>query len=327
MSLDTFKEIAVKSFWEPFQRNPLLVGVALGLALLGLSVVIQSLWPGATYPVGGVIGWALNGAGTAILGTGVFTAVVKSSQFAEIFQAHVMDALYSPHKVHAAEQLKQSWMSLTKAMLERALGSDAKKAAHKIHDTFLKSDFELSHTYHDVEIKYLIDVDGKGNATIINVLTAQLKVPEGVESPKFSQWLKTDGAKQLTHLRIGSQDIDLETEKLTVTPADGVLTLTYTLAGHLDESRTVEVERTFRIAQNLHLEPFITVVIEKYVFGMEVRVKLAKDYRVTYIQSGKRQNSAEILSDGEGFYRWAVAPSKALLWPGSGFTIIFTKER
>lgn len=325
MSLDTIKKMAVQSFWEPFQKSPLLVGVMLGLLLLGLNVVIQSIWPGSVYRVSNVAGWALNGAGTAILGTGVFTAVVKSSQFAEIFQAHVMDALYSPHKIHSAEQLKQSWMSLTKAMLERALGSDAKKAVHKIYDTFLKSDLELSHTYHDVKIKYLIDVAGEGNAIITNVLSARLKIPEGAESPKFSQWLKADGAKELTQLRIGNQDIDLATEKLMATPADGVLTLSYPLAGHLDESRTVEVERTFKIAQNLLLEPFITVVIEKYVFGMEVRVKVPKDYRITYIQSGKKQNNADILIDGEGFYRWVVAPSKALLWPGSGFTLIFTK--
>lgn len=151
MSLDTIKKMAVQSFWEPFQKSPLLVGVMLGLVLLGLNVLTQSIWPGSVYRISSVAGWALNGAGTAILGTGVFAAVVKSSQFAEIFQAHVMDALYSPDKIHSAEQLKQSWMSLTKAMLERALGSDAKKAVHKIYDTFLKSDLELSHTYHDVK--------------------------------------------------------------------------------------------------------------------------------------------------------------------------------
>jgi hypothetical protein len=326
MSLETIKNIAVKSFWEPFQKNPLLVGVLLGVAMLVLSVLVQSLWPPGVHPVSGIAGWALSGAGTAILGTGVFTAIVKSSQFAEIFQVHVMDALYSPNKIHTTEQLRQSWMSLTKAMLDRALGSDAEKTARKIHETFLNSDLELSHTYHGVNISYDIDVDATGNATITNTLNATLKVPLGVDSPTFSQWLKTDGAKKLTYLRIGNHEVDLNTEIPPAIPnGSGELTLSYPLAGHLDDARAVEVERTFEISQNLRVEPFITIVIEKYVFGMEVRVRVKNDYQIIYIKSGKRQNNADILKDGKGFFRWVIAPAKTLLWPGSGFTLILTK--
>lgn len=315
------------SFWNPFQRRPLLVGTILGLALLLLRSFISAYYSQTDAPILSAIAQASGVAGTAVLVSGVFTAIVKSSQFAEIFQAHLMDALYHPSKIHTSEQSRQNWTNLTKSMLDRTLDSDASKVTQKIYETFLNSDLELSHTYHDVSVTYDISVANDGTAKILNTLKTTLKIPVGVESPKFRQWLTVNGSKRLTYLRIGNSIIDTRTAIPSAPNAlkDGLF-IEYPLAGHIDAERTVEVERTFELEQNLLTEPFITVLIEKYVFGLEVRVKISSGYQITYMRSGTGVNRDSIPTDGQGFLRWVVAPSKSLLLPGSGFTLIVTKR-
>lgn len=88
---------------------------------------------------------ALQGAGTAVLASGIFTAVLKSFQFTGIFQEELAKVLYGSEYLAGQDRkfIEQMWKSVSKALYTKKFPSLDNKIEEVIMKTYLPSDHKF----------------------------------------------------------------------------------------------------------------------------------------------------------------------------------------
>ena len=139
--------------------------------------------------------------GSALLGAGVFAALVKTHQFINVFQTHISHVFYDPAKAIDREDLLGKWKALTNSLLKDVLPITHHEAATKIQNQFF--DDETEYHFQDYSNQYDITVDeGTGIASIINTVNTDIILSPKAENPTLEQFLENDGDFELITLML-----------------------------------------------------------------------------------------------------------------------------
>lgn len=318
------------SVLEPIQKllknyTTLLLFFA-GLAGIGLGIFLDS---------DEVLSRTILNASTAILGAGVFAAIMKSAQFTEVFQRHIFDVYYAPGERFTLDQLKIKWNGLTEAMLSSTIPRSHRDATETIRKQFFSS--ELEYHFEDFKVKYTLHLGQDFQTlTVTNRITTKVVLSPNHPDPLLKQTLTAPGTVSLKSVLIDGIPINLSDNKYFRQSSDSPDSWEFLLPlkdraskKNADGDKYLKLERTYEYTQNISDEPFIVATVNRYVKGLIVRARINTEKGKIYFkntgQAGARR--PDPVTDGEGYQCWELADESSLLLPGQGYIIIVTASR
>lgn len=320
MAVRTF---LVNTVWKPLTQNIILVSLLLGGLFLALGALLKGI----------LLGEVLTTAGSTIIGAGVFTAVVKSSQFLKIFQEQIANVIYHPDRSISTDQLKHFWLNLTQGILKSTLPESYYSASQSILSQFLNS--ELAYHFDQHEILYDITVDpATQNIRCSQTSKTIIVISPGHDDPAVTQTFRSDGGTcELVNLFVNSSPVELSDDLMTQDEDDPQLKhFRLPLKPLIDFDNTagdqsIRLERTYSVTQNLQNEPYFHATISRYVKGLTVKAKINQGYRIIFMKTGiGAMDPSPTVVDGEGYQRWVLGCGKQLLLPGQGYTLMIVTE-
>ena len=265
--------------------------------------------------------------GSAILGGGVFAALMKSAQFSEIFQRNVHAVFYSPGSMVGLEETKRRWKILTISIFQKYLTSSCEQAANKVCDIF----FSKKQEYHFEDMEITLELQLAPNKKDLHIRIAR-KVTVIIApnvTPAITHTIKGGYNHKLTSLVI---DGEPKTPKDYFTPsADNPNHMTFKLpfkkyckSSGFSASRSFTLERLNEYDQDISIEPFIIINSIRFVCGLIVKVKVI-DCLSYFATTGIDEfDDSEGKIEGTGFKRWQIAGNQEMLLPGQGFLVVVT---
>tara|TARA_Y100000780_G_scaffold230404_1_gene252508 strand:+ start:868 stop:1833 length:966 start_codon:yes stop_codon:yes gene_type:complete len=300
-------------------------GTVLVLLLGGfLCLIIGILVAQLDYDAAKIIGDILVKGSSAVLGAGVFAALMKSAQFTQIFQNQIFEVFHDPKKLGEIVDVATRWNVLTHSRLRDVLPAIHEIATSKINEAFF--DDELEYHFEDYEHTYDIRISDE-KMIIRNTFDAQVTINPTCESPTFIQKFTSDfdGIEvKLRDLEIGNTPIDNAQDYLKQDESNANL---YKLSYKLNFKNKIRVRRTIEYTQCLKKEPYINVVIGRYIKGAVVSVKINDGYKVNFVNSGLGTFGRNVVEGerADGFKTWTLAQQDSLLLPGTGYILIVTE--
>lgn len=321
--LNLIEEIFVK----PASKN-----VPLSLCIAGVVCVLVGAIFGSKIDALAFIpdgsGRTISNVGSAILGAGVFAAIMKSVLFIDVFQKHIFDVLYTPNLVMNLEKLKEKWVMITEAILENTLPRSHRDAANSVLNQFF--DKELQYHFENLENTYDIDVHPDNvTATVKYTTVTDLLISPNHENPIVTQKMKVKGQGKCDLLFLSIDNTPIDANEFLDTDPNDPDTTVFTLPlkeflgnKNTNGDRVIKLERTYQYSQNLSEEPYIVATFSRYVRTCVVKAKINKR-RVIFEKSGI-DNFLDIkgITDVQGYNRWSVAEKNQLLLPGQGYVLI-----
>lgn len=312
---------------KPLQANLALVMFWFGLFLVFIGALFGAQIDQFPYLPSG-IGQAILKGGSAILGAGVFAVIMKSAQFTELFQNHIYDVFYDPQKINRGVPLIVKWQALTHALLKALLPGTHHKAASQIEMQFLNAGLEYHFEEH--AISYDISIDACNNiATVRSVTNSTIILSPNAEDPVLKQTLEAHGNFELLALRLNDKKCNINKvfEADSDNPNLNVLRLPlkkYALHSATGSDKVIKLERVMQWTQDLQDDPYIKGIIQRYIKGAKVSVKVAAEYKVHFERFGLGDLPDEyyLEDDGFGYERWQLVTSDNLLLPGQGFILM-----
>jgi len=204
----------IREFIETIIIEPIRRYLVFWLLLIGIILVCVSTF----FPdyINNIIGFLPHGSvreallslGSAILGAGIFAAVVKSTLFVKIFQNHIHDVLHDPYRIFGIDNLKEKWTDITKKMLEAILPASHSEVSKRIKDQFFNTD--LQYHFEDYETKYNISFEKNDikNAKITHTINTKLVISKNHPEPVFNQEISVNGDCKLISLIINGENIE-----------------------------------------------------------------------------------------------------------------------
>lgn len=357
------KDIFNNAFLEPIKKNLPAALAAVGVFAIVVGYLLSTAEGGLTSSVGQVI----LQCGAAALGAGVFAAVVKSAQFIEIFRRVLkeetpsLDAIsgrvqsdvravvpseerisalfredvkamaFAPDKHLSITQLKDKWLELTKAIFRRSLPQTHQVAAERIMEQFF--DDELQYHFEDFVVHYEVHVpNGSTIAEIRNTVKARVVVSPNHERPIVTQTVTVGGNCRLTGLFINSKPIENMDKYLRKASGPDERVFDFPIEDFVSNfkpggDRTLTLERTYEMTQDLVKEPYMLGMLSRFVKGCVVRVSVPDGYRVIFKATDSRAKVGPPSCDERlGFKHWVLAHSGELLLPGQGYIIFLVPE-
>lgn len=319
-----------ESIAKPLKNNLSSVMFWLGIFFVFIGAIFGEKIDSYKYIPEGT-GEAILKGGSAILGAGVFAVIMKSGQFTNLFQKHIYDVFYDPTKVKDSVPIIVKWRIITKALLKFVLPEAHKEAIDLIEKQFFNS--ELEYHFEEYVISYQVAIDNESKIATIKVITdSNIVLSPNVKNPVLEQSVETDGNFNLLALRLNGLDCKKSDLVSNDPNTPTVYTLKLPLAEYVSNSvandRVVSFERVVEWTQDLKVDPYIKVMIHRYIKGAKVRVKVPATHKAYYERFGLGMLEDEnyICDDGEGYERWQLAASGSLLLPGQGFIIFVTPK-
>jgi hypothetical protein len=315
--------------------TPLLWLVTKQVTLLLVGVGVLLTFIGAAYDQNlddffrpGVGDFVLK-SGSAIIGAGVFSAIMKSAQFTEVFQRHVFDVFYNPETFAVQDDLKAKWEKLTQAILKPILPSSHRDATAGIMAQFFNSDLQYHFENFEVTLDITLQQDGKmlqiGHKTIADVVLAP-----NHPAPVLRQKINVDGDCSLKSLFIDTEKIPVENHLVRDPPTSANRVFQLELGKYAkpraDGDRVLRLERIYHLLQDVTKEPYILATTERFVKGFTVKAR-TNSGKLFFKRTGVGNIDPVIpQEDAEGYLRWVLVPPDKLLMPGQGYILIFMKS-
>lgn len=315
-----------QAIWQPLKSNQPLIFLLFGTALL-IFASGNSAWIDAIPYVWVGTANVLKDLSTAIIGAGVFAAVLKSSQFSEIFQKNIHDVFYRPdHAVNHEENVKK-WKTLTNSMFVKCLPSLTEQATDKMIKTFF--DNELDYHYEDMDVHFKIEMTDKKMAKITIRTKMNIVVSPG-QKPKIVQKISDSGYRLLSlFLNHEKQDVSIATISDEDRPDLKQMAISYDdyskVPGY-KEKNSVFLERVAEFTQDIEKEPYYLSGFSRYISGLRVSVE---NVGCNIHFSGTGSTVLDDITptvDGCGIKRWVLAKNGILLLPGQGYIIVITSK-
>lgn len=262
--------------------------------------------------------------GKIILGTGFFTGLTKSNYYAKFFQDKIFNILYNPGNHFSDFEIKSKWLLLTNYMLAKKVKKHHSTASQVIFDRFLNP--EHGYYYRNMTIDYDISLGADGKTLEIDqVMCMEIVFNDDDTEALLEQKISTDGNMELVQLIV---DDKKEDHKKHYTPcSEDPKTMMFKKVIVNKDGSPVKVERTYRLKQNIHDEPYIISNYSKFIKGISVRYK-ASNCKVTFRQTGiinTSSNDVNVFDEENGYTRVVLASKDDLTLPGQGFILILSK--
>lgn len=172
-------------------------------------------------------------------------------------------------------------------------------------------------------------VDENNILSVKNTFDAQVLINKTKTESYFVQKFIPDfsgTAVKLEDLEIGNQPVD---DLSSVFQPDQAESNTYILKFPLPmDNKKVRVRRTTSYTQNLNAEPYVNIVIGRYIKGAIVSAKVNTGYRVKLVKSGLGTFNGQVEQGSRtgGYQTWTLASQGSLLLTGTGYIIFISKE-
>lgn len=266
--------------------------------------------------------------GSAILGAGVFAAVMKSAQFTSYFQQNIRDVFYRPDKLGSLESLKEKWAGLTRFMLRDTLPNSYQNATDVIMKNYFDNELQFHFEDHNVEIEITLKDDGK-TIQVRNTTRTIIILSPKHHSAKLDQTFQTAQELKLKSLIIDNKKVNIDgcIQKDKEDPKKShFIYEAKPQPCAQDQDRKITMERIMEFDQDLTKEPYLITAFERYLKGFNLKVK-AKGCNLWFMPTGSSAfKKIERLDDYLGYSRWVLADRNTLLLPGQGYILIVTVE-
>lgn len=317
--------LAEKTIIKPAKQHITFVLLLTGALLILFGTTHATFIDGLPFIPKGT-GEIIQKIGSAILGAGVFAAIMKSIQFTEYFQKSIHEVFYSPDTNSSLEIIKHKWETLTRSLLKNTLPESYQNASSVIMKRFF--DDELQFHFEDFSVSYDFTLrdDGK-TLKVINKTTANIVISPKYSEAKIIQRIKNDGALLIKSLLIDDIPMDLS-KCFSQDPENSkVRKFELVVCPKSTADKTIKMERVYEYEQDLTKEPYAIASLERYIKGMVVKAK-ASGCGLYFRPTG----AGAIYDvpghvDGEGYTRWVLADRNTLLLPGQGYIFVLTNDR
>lgn len=277
------------------------------------------------------LGQAILNGGSAVLGAGVFGAILKTSQYTKVFQKNIMDVMYSPSRIKEEDILKDKWRFLTDEMLKYVLPKTHEDATNTIEEKYLCD--ELDYHFESYKLDYDIKIDDKTlMATVTTTINAKIVIAANRENPIFEQKLQNDGENKLLKLMLNGDDI-LDKQSMKPIPEEEntyLLTFPFKDYGILtlkEDDRKIDFERVIQHTQNLRNDPCLLTLVRRYSRGFEIRAKVSDGYKLFFDNFGIADVPKERYWPNDvGYEKWQIAKPSELVLPGDGCNIVIMND-
>lgn len=270
--------------------------------------------------------------GGAIIGGGIFAALMKSAQFTKAFQKQVFEVFNHPERVVASASLESTWKQLTISRMQGVLPKSYLKAAKTLNDQFFRKD--MDYHFEEYVSTYNIKIsEGSTEALVDHTTTMKI-----VKSPRAKKIILTQKMK----LEEGSQEPNITVKKLKIGLNDIVGDIQYkeidesrqfkfemNLQDHFDfknveDDYMLSFERQTEYKQDVIEDPIFAAQTDRYVKGsFKVRIKVSEGYRVYFHVDAGSINPDCVDVDSEGYDRWELIEEPGgILLPGNGFVFV-----
>lgn len=266
--------------------------------------------------------------GSAVLGAGVFAAIMKSAQFTEVFQRNIHEVFFSPELAVGFDENKRKWRTLTDSIFKKCLTNVHGQATQKISDTYFSA--ELDYHFEEMKVQYRLQLDHSKRYLEVRATSSSRVVISPDTQPKIWQRITTESAKPfMTSLVIDQKsytpedffkpDPDRPSEQRLEIPYE-----IYSQGTGFNETRTITLERTVQYKQDISADPFIAAGLTRFVVGLEVAIKCINcSYHFT--NTGSRiMEESKPYTNGGGYETRILAKKDDLLLPGMGYIIVIT---
>lgn len=309
---------------SPFKSNVPFVFLFLGIVLLVFASTCADWIDSSPYIWNGT-SKIIRDLSTAIIGAGVFAAVLKSSQFSEIFQKNIHDVFYNPHLTVDYEENVKKWKTLTHSMFVKCLPGMTIQATDKIVETFF--DNELDYHFENMEVIFDIEMVTKINAKITIKTKMNVVVSPG-RTPDIFQKV-SDSNYRLLSLFLNHEAIDVATATAPVKgrPDLRQMNIPYSVYSKITgfkETNSIVLERVTEYTQDIEKEPYYISGFGRYISGLTIGVK-STGCNIHFSGTGSKVlDEIKPTVDGVGIKRWVMAKNGDLLLPGQGYIIVIT---
>lgn len=320
--IETVKKIIKDAIILPLRKHIVCVFFGFGLFTIIIGSTLGDSIDSLAYIPSGT-GLAILKFGSAVLGAGVFAAIMKSAQFTEVFQDHIYDVFYKPSSLKTSIPIIEKWRILTQSLLNDLLPkTHFIEASKKIEQQFFND--ELEYHFEDLDTSYEINIRKK-IANIKNVQKSTIIVAPHSKEPFYKQEIERDSKTKLTVLRFNGKDITKEHKYKKIAGTVNKYSLKVPLSKYsLDRAngdKIIEVVRITEWSQDLNNDPLIAAEISRYIKGATARVKISKGFRVFFTRFGLGDMPKDNydVDDGYGFEKWTLCSKNNTLLPGQGY--------
>ncbi|MFC3122192.1 hypothetical protein [Agaribacter flavus] len=266
---------------------------------------------------------------SAVLGAGVFAAIMKSAQFTEIFQRQIFEVFNNPKKLGEIVDVPGRWKVLTSSRLKDVLPDIYSVATDQIETAFFDDELEYHFENYDHTFDFKV-VDGqiKVSNTFDAVVVRNPKSAKSIFLQKFSVEEEVFDY-QLEDFFVGNEPIkNLDDYFKLNEDEDG--RKHYALRYEIDKSlEKLRIRRTVTYIQSLSTEPYVNIVVGRYIKGGIVSARASEGYSLKFIKSGLDTFASKPLegNKAEGFKTWTLAKQDDLLLPGTGYILMIVKDK
>jgi hypothetical protein len=294
--------------YQKVKKNIVDILVVIGV----LSILVGSLLPS------GYSHFFLS-VGSAILGAGTFSALMKTSFFAELFQGHIATAFYDPAKI-SDDKVLDRWGLITKSLLDNVLTKASADAKDRIQKLYF--DGERQFHFEDLLTDYRIEIhEQTREVTITNTSRATIIVAPDTQEPMIKQTIKVQhgGAMMNSTMKINNKLVDRQ--KHTTESAEQY-DINIPIYEYCEQGKQIKYERITVSKQNIDNEPYIAMTLVRYTMGLTVTATITDGYKIIFLPE---LEGSKCCLELNGKSSWSLASPQELLLPGQGYTMIITK--
>ncbi len=271
------------------------------------------------------IGYTL---GTTFIASGVFAAIAKSNQFAEIFSKILRDIIYGQEHLENRKDLESIWENVTLTLSNRKF----LKISDELKDNVKKYFLPLTHDYYyeGYKTEIIIEIDKKNPDYVVLKESVKFNIicdDENLEiklNPR--RGIKFDQKnKDLTSYKLHSFTIDDKTHKLPVNEKYEGNIFWVDFEVTLKGSKKYTIKREEEIIYNIKYDQLRTHRANWVYKGMEVSITYPIEIYIDFNMMGTLRDY-NVTSKKLNSFKKIDAEYKGLIYKNQGFFYLICKK-
>ena len=269
-----FSEIA-QTVQRQILHSPLITlgGIGLTLLLLASTLLLPEELSGKKIWWIIILQKVCLNTGIAIIGAGIFTAIVKSGQFSELYEKIISEVIYNPGEYQSEEELISNWNRITKSLLVKVINSDTTLAVDHMQGSFFNK--ALGYHYERYNQIYTIkwfDYDNKivqiRARTSGNIVTLNNSSADPDFFSEFSVNDRTGNEIKIEYYKLDSIDVSSSIE--TISKEDKLF---YKASIPLKSGTNYLLDRKIKYNQCLIDENYLISQVIRYAKNLTIEAK------------------------------------------------------
>ncbi len=315
--------MSLKNFYKVFTINNPTAYLLSGAFLIFIGSILQQKIDSLIVPG---TGSAILSIGSAVVGAGVFSAVINSADFTKLFENHIFNVVYNPENTYDEKDLLNKWNTLTRAILKKVLPSTYDNASQKIEERFFNN--ELKYHFEDFAETFNITIDGD-IATITLCQKAYIVISPNAEEPKLIQYFRLNtGDKDIKLESLYLNNSKIENADYITDESDSEILKLEILLNEYGADR-IKMVKNISFKQNLKVDPYIKSDISRFVKGFVVDINAPDSHEIIFKPFGLEIGKSNLQPSETGIEntkKWVLAESQELLIPGQGYICLIIKK-